>query len=123
MRLELVSTNLKITPKIEASVEAKIAKVGTLIDSLFSPDDQVRVRVLIIRHPVKSYELTATLFLPRQTLRAGAVNNRFEAALNEITDKLTRQIRRYRSKLAHEASFEAVAERKRSRYDKNHGSA
>ena len=96
MRLQVKGKNVEVTPSIREYAERKLAKLGKQL----ADQTQVELELSEQRNPsiAASQVAEATVFTKGPTLRAREASRDMKAAIDELTEKLLRQIRDERDK-------------------------
>ena len=94
MRLQVKGNNFEVTPSIREYAERKLAK----LDKVLAEQTQVEVELSEQRNPsiAASYVAEGTIFAKGTTLRAREASSDMRASIDELVDKLERQVKRYR---------------------------
>jgi putative sigma-54 modulation protein len=87
--------NIEVTPAIRDYVEKKIKKLERYFSH--APDANVHVNLKV--YPDKTSKVEVTIPLPHLVLRAEERHEDMYAAIDLITDKLERQIRKHKTKV------------------------
>ncbi|KRM93451.1 ribosomal subunit interface protein [Lentilactobacillus senioris DSM 24302 = JCM 17472] len=87
--------NIEVTQAIRDYVEKRISK----LEKFFDNDIQASAHVNLKVYPDKQAKVEVTIPLPYMTLRAEEVSNDLYASVDLVTDKLERQIRKYKTKV------------------------
>ncbi|WP_163183102.1 ribosome hibernation-promoting factor, HPF/YfiA family [Neobacillus sedimentimangrovi] len=95
MNYHVRGENIEVTPAIREYVEKKISKLERYFNE--APDAKVNVNLRF--NPDKSSKVEVTIPLPHLVLRAEETNSDMYAAIDLITDKLERQIRKHKTKV------------------------
>lgn len=95
MNYNIRGENIEVTPAIREYVEKKIAKLERYFTE--TPDANVNVN-LKVYHDKKS-KVEVTIPMPHLVLRAEEMHDDMYAAVDLITDKLERQIRKHKTKV------------------------
>ena len=95
MNYNIRGENIEVTPAIREYVEKKIAKIERYFTE--TPDANVNVNLKIYND--KKAKVEVTIPMPNLVLRAEEVNADMYAAIDLITDKLERQIRKHKTKV------------------------
>ncbi|MBM7654722.1 ribosome hibernation-promoting factor, HPF/YfiA family [Neobacillus cucumis] len=95
MKYNVRGENIEVTPAIREYVEKKITKLERYFTE--SPDATVHVNLRFNQD--KSSKVEVTIPLPQLVLRAEETNIDMYAAIDLITDKLERQIRKHKTKV------------------------
>ncbi|WP_428911004.1 ribosome hibernation-promoting factor, HPF/YfiA family [Niallia sp. Krafla_26] len=99
MNYNIRGENIEVTPAIREYVEKKISKLNRYFTE--TPDSSVNVNLKTYND--KRAKVEVTIPMPHLVLRAEEVNNDMYAAIDLITDKLERQIRKYKTKVNRKA--------------------
>jgi putative sigma-54 modulation protein len=96
MRLQVKGKNVEVTPSIRQYAERKLAKLGKRLA------DQTQVEVELSEHRNPSIAANqvaeATVFTKGPTLRAREASPDMKASIDQLVDKLERQVQRYRER-------------------------
>jgi len=92
MRLQVKGKNVEVTPSIREYAERKLAKLGK--------QTQVEVELSEQRNPsiAESQVAEATVFTKGPTLRAREASSDMKASIDQLVEKLERQVKRYRER-------------------------
>ena len=112
MRLQVKGKNVEVTPSLREYAERKLGKLGKQL----SEQTQVEVELSEQRNPSisASHVAEATIFTKGPTLRAREASPDMKASIDQLVEKLERQVKRYRER-------RIVEPRRHS--DHNHGDA
>lgn len=103
---------------IEAYWEKRFRKVEKLVECF--GDDLPDLRLNIYRHPQRDwYQVRAVLYLPSGTLVAEATAKDVEGVLQEVLDRLTREVKKHKELIRHDQAYR----RKRRRQAELEGAA
>jgi putative sigma-54 modulation protein len=96
MRLQVKGKNVEVTPSIREYAERKLAKLGKQL----ADQTQVEVELSEQRNPsiAASQVAEATVFTKGPTLRAREASPDMKASIDQLVDKLERQVKRYRER-------------------------
>jgi putative sigma-54 modulation protein len=96
MRLQVKGKNVEVTPSIREYAERKLAKLGKQL----AEPTQVEVELSEQRNPsiAASQVAEATVFTKGPTLRAREASPDMKASIDQLVDKLERQVKRYRER-------------------------
>lgn len=96
MQLQIKGRNLEVTDSIRSYVERKLRK----LERRLRPDARVEVELAVERNPsiAASQVAEATVHVKGRTLRARESAHDMKAAVDELTDKLVRQVGDVRGK-------------------------
>jgi putative sigma-54 modulation protein len=96
MRLQVKGKNVEITPAIRDYTERKLAKLAKQL----ADQTQVEVELSEQRNPsiAASHVAEATIFTKGPTLRAREASPDMKASIDQLADKLERQVKRYRER-------------------------
>ena len=94
MRLQVKGKNVEVTPSIRDYAERKLGK----LDKVLAAETQVEVELSEHRNPsvADSAVAEATIFTKGPTLRAREATPDMKASIDQLVDKLERQVKRYR---------------------------
>jgi ribosomal subunit interface protein len=95
MNYNVRGENIEVTPAIRDYVEKKIAK----LERYFTESPESKVNVNLRFNQDKSSKVEVTIPLPHLVLRAEETNVDMYAAIDLISDKLERQIRKHKTKV------------------------
>jgi putative sigma-54 modulation protein len=95
MKYNVRGENIEVTPAIREYVEKKISK----LERYFTEAPDAKVNVNLRFNQDKSSKVEVTIPLPQLVLRAEETNVDMYAAIDLITDKLERQIRKHKTKV------------------------
>ncbi|MBT2657279.1 ribosome-associated translation inhibitor RaiA [Bacillus sp. ISL-18] len=95
MKYNVRGENIEVTPAIREYVEKKISK----LERYFTEAPDANVNVNLRFNQDKSSKVEVTIPLPQLVLRAEETNVDMYAAIDLITDKLERQIRKHKTKV------------------------
>lgn len=87
--------NIEVTQAIRDYVEKRISK----LEKYFEKDMKNTAHVNLKVYPDKQAKVEVTIPLPYLTLRAEEMSNDLYASVDLVTDKLERQIRKYKTKV------------------------
>ncbi len=98
MQLQVKGKNLEVSESIRAYAERKLAKIDKQVHEL----TRVEVELAVERNPsVAANQIAeATVWLKGHTLRAREASRDMKASIDELSEKLSRQIRDDRDKKA-----------------------
>ena len=88
--------NIEVTPAIRDYVEAKVGKIERYFDDM-PPEAQAHVNLKI--YPDKTGKAEVTIPLPNIVLRAEETSPDLYGSIDLVSDKLERQIRKYKTKV------------------------
>jgi putative sigma-54 modulation protein len=96
MRLQVKGKNVNVTPSIREYAERKLAKLGKQL----AEQTQVEVELSEQRNPsiAASQVAEATVFTKGPTLRAREATPDMKASIDQLVEKLERQVKRYRER-------------------------
>jgi len=106
MRLQVKGKNLELTPALVSYAERKIGR----LDKLLAGPTRVEVELAVERNPSIALNqiAEATIWTKGPVLRARKASTDMKASIDELADKLERQVERYRDKLTVERRREAA---------------
>ncbi len=87
--------NIEVTPAIREYVEAKVGKIERYFGDM--PEAQAHVNLKI--YPDKTGKAEVTIPLPNLVLRAEETSPDLYGSIDLVSDKLERQIRKYKTKV------------------------
>ena len=96
MQLQIKGKNLDVSDSIRAYAEKKLAK----LDRMVHPDAQVEIELAVERNPsvADNQVAEATVRLKGHTLRAREATGDMKASIDELSEKLLRQVKEEREK-------------------------
>ena len=94
MRLQVKGKNLEVSPSIREYAERKLEKLNKQL----AEPTQVELELSEHRNPsiADSQIAEATIFTKGPTLRAREATSDMKASIDQLVDKLERQVKRYR---------------------------
>ncbi len=94
MRLQVKGKNVEVTPSMREYAERKLAKLAKQL----ADQTQVEVELSEQRNPsiAASHVAEATIFTKGPTLRAREATPDMKASIDQLVEKLERQVKRYR---------------------------
>jgi ribosome hibernation promoting factor len=100
MRLQVRGKNVEVTDAIQDYAERKL---GKLARQLADPT-RVELELMVERNPsiAESQVAEATIWTKGPTLRAREASADMKASIDQLVEKLERQVKRYRQKRRHE---------------------
>ena len=96
MQLQIKGKNLDVSESIRSYAERKLAK----LDRLVHTDAEVEIELAVEKNPsvADNQVAEATVRLKGHTLRAREASTDMKASIDELTEKLLRQVRETRDK-------------------------
>jgi len=96
MRLQVKGKNVEVTPSMREYAERKLGKLAKQL----SEQTQVEVELSEQRNPsiAASHVAEATIFTKGPTLRAREASPDMKASIDQLVEKLERQVKRYRER-------------------------
>ncbi len=96
MRLQVKGRNVEVTESIRRYAEEKLGK----LERQLADPTQVELELAVETNPsiANDHIAEATIWTKGPTLRARESSSAFEASIDQIVDKLERQVKRYREK-------------------------
>ena len=96
MQLQIKGKNLEVSESIRDYAERKLAK----LDKLVHDDARIEIELAVERNPsvANNQVAEATVRLKGHTLRAREASRDMKASIDELTEKLLRQVREEREK-------------------------
>lgn len=94
MKYNVRGENIEVTPALRDYVEKKVGKLARYFDG--EPDISANVNLKVYDTNSK---IEVTIPMPQLVLRAEEVNQDMYAAIDLVTDKLERQIRKHKTKV------------------------
>jgi putative sigma-54 modulation protein len=109
MQLQVKGKNLDLTPDLVRYAEKKIGK----LQKLLADPTPVVVELAVERNPsiARNQIAEATIWTKGPVLRARGASTDMKASIDELADKLERQVERYRDKRTVERRREASRSR------------
>jgi putative sigma-54 modulation protein len=94
MRLQVKGKNVEVTAPLREYAERKLAKIGKLL----AEPTQVELELSEQRNPsiAESSVAEATIFTKGSTLRAREASPDMRTSIDQLVEKLDRQVKRYR---------------------------
>lgn len=104
MKYTFKGKNIVVSDSLKSSVEEKMSRLSRILP------DTTEINVLFyVEKPSNKIEVTAKL--PKRVLRAEVISDDMYSAIDQIVDKLERQMLKYKDRLRHksrkDSSFEA----------------
>ena len=102
MRLQVKGRNLEVSDSIRSYAEQKLAK----LEKQLGESTQVELELAVEKNPSISANQVAeaTVFTKGPTLRAREASKDMRASIDQLADKLVRQVRHYRDKRSRRGS-------------------
>jgi len=102
LRLQVKGRNLEVSDSIRSYAEQKLAK----LDSQLADATMVELELRVEKNPSISANQVAeaTVYTKGPTLRAREATKDMRASIDQLTDKLVRQVRHYRDKRSRRGS-------------------
>lgn len=96
MRLQVKGRNVEVSDSIRRYAEEKLAK----LERQLADPTQVELELAVENNPsiAANHVAEATIWTKGPTLRARESSSAFEASIDQLVDKLERQVKRYREK-------------------------
>jgi putative sigma-54 modulation protein len=96
MRLQVKGKNVEVTPSIREYAERKLARLSKQL----AEQTQVELELSEQRNPsiAASQVAEATVFTKGPTLRAREASRDMKASIDQLAEKLERQVKRYRER-------------------------
>src|SRR5581483_11807935 len=96
MRLQVKGKNVEVTPSMREYAERKLGKLAKQL----SEQTQVEVELSEQKNPsiAASHVAEATIFTKGPTLRAREASPDMKASIDQLVEKLERQVKRYRER-------------------------
>jgi putative sigma-54 modulation protein len=96
MRLRVKGRNVEVSDSIRRYAEAKLAKLEKLVQD----PTRVEIELAVEKNPsiAANHVAEATVFTKGPTLRARESSADMKASIDQLVDKLERQVKRYREK-------------------------
>nr|WP_309098584.1 ribosome-associated translation inhibitor RaiA [Fredinandcohnia onubensis] len=95
MNYNVRGENIEVTPALREYVEKKVGKLERYFDG--TPDAKVNVNLKV--NNAKDHRIEVTIPMTQLVLRAEESNEDMYAAIDLVTDKLERQIRKHKTKV------------------------
>jgi putative sigma-54 modulation protein len=96
MRLQVKGRNVEVTDQIRSYAEEKLGR----LDRQLADTTQVELELAVEHNPsiAADHLAEATIWTKGPTLRARERSTAFESSIDQLVDKLERQVQRYRAK-------------------------
>jgi putative sigma-54 modulation protein len=96
MRLQVKGRGVEVTPSLREYAERKLGK----LEKQLSEQTQVELELSELRNPsvAASHVAEGTIFTKGPTLRAREASPDMKASIDQLVDKLERQVKRYRER-------------------------
>ena len=96
MRLQVKGKNVEVTPSIRAYAERKLGK----LEKQLAEQTQVEVELSEQRNPsiAESHIAEGTIFTKGPTLRAREASTDMKVSIDQLVEKLERQVKKYRER-------------------------
>jgi len=96
MRLQVKGKNVEVTPSLRRYAETKLARLSKQL----AEQTQVELELSEEKNPsiADKQVAEATIFTKGPTIRARGASPDFRASIDQLADKLERQVKRYREK-------------------------
>jgi putative sigma-54 modulation protein len=96
MRLQVKGKNVEVTPSLQAYAERKLAK----LEKQLADQTQVELELSEQRNPsiAASHVAEGTIYTKGPTLRAREASPDMKASIDQLVDKLERQVKKYRER-------------------------
>ena len=113
MRLQVKGKNVEVTPSIRAYAERKLGK----LEKQLAEQTQVEVELSEQRNPsiAESHVAEGTIFTKGPTLRAREASPDMKVSIDQLVEKLERQVKKYRERRTRRASAAHRAQRRHPR--------
>jgi putative sigma-54 modulation protein len=100
MRLQVKGKNVEVTDAIQDYAERKLAKLARQL----ADPTRVELELMVERNPsiAESHVAEATIWTKGPTLRAREASADMKASIDQLVEKLERQVKRYRQKRRHQ---------------------
>jgi len=98
--------NIEVTPAIRDYVESKVGKIEKYFKNELNADAHVNLKT----YPEKTAKVEVTIPLPNIVLRAEETSPDLYGSINQVSDKLERQIRKYKTKINRRNRNQAAAQ-------------
>jgi len=100
MQIDIEATNIELTAPLREYIEEKMGKLNKFLKPFEGSDLRVRVEVArTSKHHRQGdvYRAEANLYLPGKILRAEHKSDDIRVAINQVKDKLQREIRKHKT--------------------------
>jgi len=96
MRLHVKGRNVEVSDSIRSYAEEKLGKLGRHLND----PTRVELELAVERNPsiADNHVAEATIWTKGPTLRARETSSSYEASIDQLVEKLERQVKRYREK-------------------------
>ena len=102
MNINIIASNIELTPSLKVYINNKLGSVSkhvVKLDKLGVLELHVEVsQISKHHHKGKVFRAEANLSLPRQLLRAEDTNIDIRTAIDKVQDKLKREINKYKTR-------------------------
>lgn len=95
LKFNIRGENVEVTESIRDYVVKRISKLQKFFEDSVEATAHVNLKV----YPNRTYKVEVTIPLPYLTLRAEETSNDMYGSIDLVTDKLERQIRKYKTKV------------------------
>lgn len=95
LKFNIRGENVDLTDAIRNYVTKRISKLEKFLEDNVEATAHVNLKV----YPNRTYKVEVTIPLPYLTLRAEETSNDMYASIDLVTDKLERQIRKYKTRI------------------------
>ena len=95
LKFNIRGENVEVTDAIQDYVVKRISKLQKFFEDSVEATAHVNLKV----YPNRTYKVEVTIPLPYLTLRAEETSNDMYGSVDLVTDKLERQIRKYKTKV------------------------
>lgn len=92
MQINITGQHIEVTPALRDYVNEKLERVENHFENII----EIRVILSVVK---ETQQAEATIKVPGKSLFADASDQDMYAAIDALTDKLDRQVRRYKDKL------------------------
>lgn len=104
LKFNIRGENIEVTDAIREYVEKRVAKLDKYLEPNLPAEAHVNLKV----YSNKTYKVEVTIPLPYLTLRAEETSNDMYGSVDLVTDKLERQIRKYKTKVNRKAREKGI---------------
>ena len=99
LKFNIRGENIEVTDAIREYVDKRLSKLEKYLEENVPAEAHVNLKV----YSNKTYKVEVTIPLPYLTLRAEETSNDMYGSIDLVTDKLERQVRKYKTKVNRKA--------------------
>ena len=103
MQIKLITQNIKLNEAQEAMVRKKVEKLATYAARISDESSEIKIDISHekSKKPEHAFRCVLTLFVPQDTLRAKARHESLRNVIDEVIEKVKKQIEKYKVKIQH----------------------